>query len=61
MVLAGQVPTVSSSHVKVKGDRALAVGAPRPWRELPEEPWLVTSVSSLKSLLKTYFHRKAFL
>ena len=48
------------SRLVTRGDRAFAVRAPKLWNSLPLELRLATSVSSFKSLLKTYLFVKAF-
>ncbi|KAF7644272.1 hypothetical protein LDENG_00224820, partial [Lucifuga dentata] len=52
--------TVPESHLVTKGDRAFAVRAPKLWNSLPEKLRLAKSVSSFKSLLKTFLYHKAF-
>ncbi len=52
--------SVPESRLITKGDRAFAIRAPRLWNDLPEEIRQSESVSSFKSLLKTYLFRKAY-
>lgn len=52
--------SIPESRLKSNGDKALAVRAPMPWNELPEEIRLPESVFSSKSQLKTYFYQRAF-
>lgn len=52
--------TVPRSRLKLKGDRAFSVAAPRLWNDLPEHLRLSSTVDSFKSSLKTYFFSLAF-
>jgi len=42
-------------RLKLKGDRAFSVAAPRLWNDLPEHLRLSPTVDNFKSLIKTYF------
>ena len=57
----GGLLAVPRWRLKLKGDRAFSVRAPRLWNGLPEEIRLAESVTSFKSLLKTHFYRLAFM
>ena len=52
---------VPRSRLATQGDRAFSVRAPRLWNSLLDEIRLANSIPIFKSLLKTYFYRKAFL
>ncbi len=52
--------SVANSRLKTKGDRAFEIRALRLWNTLPVEIWEAMSVTSFKSILKTYFYRTAF-
>ena len=54
------VLTVPRSHTSSFGDRAFSVYAPRLWNTLPKSLRSAPTLSSFKSLLKTYLFRKAF-
>ena len=55
----GLLTTRTATYV-TRGDRAFAVRAPRLWNALPEKIRLTDSLTSFKSLLKTYMFQKAF-
>ncbi len=46
------------SRLGTKGDRAFAVRAPQHWSSMPENLWLVESITSFEALLKTYLWKK---
>ena len=56
----GLLKVCTATYV-TKGDRAFAVRAPKLWNDLPEKIRLTDSLTSFKSLLKTYMFQKAFL
>lgn len=51
---------VPRSRLKLKGDRAFAVAAPRLWNQLPPDITSASSLSIFKSRLKTHFYSIAF-
>ena len=51
---------VPRSRLVTKGDRAFAIYAPKLWKDLPEDIQSASSLMNFKSLLKTYFYKKAF-
>ena len=51
---------VPRTNLATMGDRAFAARAPRLWNALPVDLRLANSVSSFKSLLKTYLYTNAF-
>ncbi len=55
-----QLLTVPRSRLKLKGDRAFSVAAPKLWNVLPVSIRSAPTISSFKSLLKTYLLTQAF-
>ena len=51
---------VPESRLKMKGDRAFSITAPRLWNSLPLELRTAESVSSFKTKLKTHLYRLAY-
>ncbi len=51
---------VPRSRLKLKGDRAFAVAAPRLWNQLPPDIRSASSLFIFKSRLKTHFYSLAF-
>ena len=51
---------IPRSRLKIRGERAFGVRAPRLWNDLPEEIRQASSVSAFKSPLKMRFFRIAF-
>nr|XP_061839065.1 uncharacterized protein LOC133621161 isoform X1 [Nerophis lumbriciformis]XP_061839075.1 uncharacterized protein LOC133621161 isoform X1 [Nerophis lumbriciformis] len=52
--------TVPDTRLKLRGDRAFAVAAPKLWNDLPLSVRQASSLPVFKSLLKTYFYSMAF-
>ena len=51
---------VPRSRLKMYGDRAFSVVAPKLWNQLPPELRSVTSVNHLRTHLKTYLFKLAY-
>ncbi len=55
-----QLLTVPRSRLKLKGDRTFSVAAPKLWNLLPVTIRSALTISSFKSLLKTYLLTQAY-
>ncbi len=52
--------SVPRSHLKLKGDHAFLIAAPRLWNDLPAYIRLSPDIGSFKSHFKTYLFSLAF-
>jgi len=55
-----QLWTIPRARLKLKGDRAFSVAAPKLWNVLPVSFTSALTISSFKSLLKSYLLTQAF-